>query len=311
MFEHLIVQPIFNLLVFITAIIPGHNFGLGIIIFTILVRITMWPLVRKQLHHAAAMRKMQPEIKKLKKAAAGDRQKESAMLMELYKERNISPFGSLGTIIIQFIVLLGLYFGLRKMVNDPQALLSFSYEPLRHLGWLKDLATNINNFDESLFGIIDLTRPAVGPKGFYLGAFLLVLGSAYIQFKQSSQLMPKSSDGRGLKQILKDASTGKESDQAEVSAAVMRGTRWLIPIMILLFTVGLPSALSLYWFVSGIVAVIQQGRVLKQDEEEMEQLADEPNKKKKKEIIEGEVITRPISSKNKKAKVSKAKKRKR
>lgn len=309
MFDNLIVQPIFNLLVFITATIPGHNLGLAIIIFTIFIRFAMWPLVRKQLHHASAMRKMQPEIKKIKKQAAGDRQKESAMLMEMYKERNISPFGSLGTIIIQFIVLLGLYFALRKLVNDPQSLLSFTYEPLRNLTWLKDVAGNINVFDKTLFGFIDLTRPAIGNQGFYLGAFMLVLGSAYVQFKQSSQLMPKPKDGRTLKQILKDASTGKEADQQEVSAAVMRGTRFLIPAMILFFTVGLASALSLYWFVSGLVAIIQQGKVLKQDEEEMEAIADEPSAKK--DVIEGEVVTRSQGSKNKKPKSSKSTKKRR
>lgn len=308
MFDNLVVQPIFNLLVFITAIIPGHNFGLAVIVFTILVRILMWPLVKKQLHHAAAMRKMQPEIKRIKKAAAGNRQQESMMLMELYKERNISPFGSLGTLFIQFVVLLGLYFALRKMVHDPQALVSFSYEPLHSLGWVKDLMVNINIFDESLFGLIDLTRAAISPAGFYLGAFLLVVGSAAVQYIQSTQLMPKPKDGRTLKQILKDASTGKEADQSEVSAAVMRGTRFLIPGMILIFTVGLASALSLYWFVSGLVAIIQQRKILRQDEQEMEQIADGPDKK---QVIEGEVISRTTGSKNKKTKASKAKANKR
>jgi YidC/Oxa1 family membrane protein insertase len=64
MFETLIVQPIFNLLVLIYAIIPGHNFGLAIIIFTVLVRLMMWPLVKKQLNHAKALRELQPELKK-------------------------------------------------------------------------------------------------------------------------------------------------------------------------------------------------------------------------------------------------------
>lgn len=308
MFENLVVQPIFNLLVLITAIIPGHNLGVAIILFTILVRFIMWPLVKKQLHHASAMRKMQPEIKRIKKSASGDRKKESAMLMEMYKERNISPFGSLGTIIIQLIVLLGLYFGLRKLVHDPGSLISFTYEPLRQIGWLKDIASNATQFDETLFGLMDLTRAAVGSQGFYLPAFLIVVGSAVAQYKQSVQLMPKPKDGRNLKQILKDAATGKEADQTEVSAAVMRGTRFLIPAMILLFTIGLASALSLYWMVSGIVAVIQQGRVLKQDEEEMEQIADEPAKKR--DIIEGEVIERTTSSKNKKSKKSSSKTKK-
>ena len=298
MFDNLIVQPIFNLLVLITALLPGHNFGLAIIIFTIFVRMVMWPLVRKQLHHASAMRKMQPEIKRVKKEAAGDRQKESVMLMEMYKERNISPFGSLGTIIIQFVVLLGLYFALRKLVNDPQSLISFTYEPIRDLSWLKEIASGATAFDETLLGFMDLTRAAVSNMGFYLPAFLLVLGSAFVQYKQSVMLMPKPKDGRTLKQILKDASAGKEADQTEVSAAVMRGMRFLIPAMILIFTIGLASALSLYWMVSGIVAVIQQRKVLQQDEDEMEAIADEPSKK---EVIEGEVV-RTTTSKNKKSK---------
>ena len=69
MFQTIIVQPIFNLLVLIYALIPGHNFGLAIIIFTILMRLLMWPLVKKQLHHANAMRRLQPELKKIKAAA--------------------------------------------------------------------------------------------------------------------------------------------------------------------------------------------------------------------------------------------------
>lgn len=305
MFDNLIVQPIFNLLVLITGILPGHNFGLAIIIFTIIVRLVMWPLVKKQLHHANAMRRMQPEIKRIKKEAKGDRQKESVMLLELYKERNISPFGSLGTIIIQFIVLLGLYFALRKLVNEPSALLSFTYGPIQDLGWLKDIASNAVKFDETLFGVVDLTRAAISDKGFYWPAFLLVVGSALVQYKQSVQLMPKPKDGRNLRQILKEAAAGKEADQTEVSAAVMRGMRFLIPAMILIFTIGLASALSLYWMVSGMVAIVQQSRVLRQDEEEMEAIADEPSKK---EVIEGEVV-KTKSTKVKKKKSSKSNKR--
>ena|SRR3990167_4804276 len=306
MFDNLVVQPIFNLLVLITAIIPGHNFGIAIIAFTILIRLFMWPLVKKQLHHAAAMRKMQPEIKRIKKAAKGDRAKESTMLIELYKERSISPFGSLGTIIVQFVVLLGLYFALRKMVHDPQSLINFSYAPVQQLAWIKELMSGISVFDETLVGVIDLTRAAVSSQGVYVPALLLVIGSATAQYIQSSQLMPKAKDGRTLKAILKDAAAGKEADQSEVSAAVMGGMKYLIPVMILVFTAGLASALSLYWMVGGIVAIIQQRKVLNQDEEEMEQIADAPTEK---EPIEGEVV-RTGGSKNKKAKNSKAKKRK-
>ena len=74
LFEVVIVKPIFNLLVLIYGILPGHNFGLSIILFTIIVRLLMWPLVKKQLHQAKAMRALQPELKRIKKEAVGVRE---------------------------------------------------------------------------------------------------------------------------------------------------------------------------------------------------------------------------------------------
>src|SRR4051812_23177504 len=105
MFTTIIVQPIFNLLVLIYALIPGHNFGLAIIIFTIIVRLLMWPLVKKQLHHTKAIRGLQPELKKIKAATKGNRQEESRLTMELYKERQINPFSTIGIVLVQAPIL--------------------------------------------------------------------------------------------------------------------------------------------------------------------------------------------------------------
>jgi len=112
MFTTFVVQPIFNLLVLIYSLIPGHNFGLAIILFTIVIRLLMWPIVKKQLRQTKITRQLQPELKRIKKEAAGDKQKESKMMMELYKERGVNPFGTLPVLIIQMIVLIGLYSGL-------------------------------------------------------------------------------------------------------------------------------------------------------------------------------------------------------
>lgn len=287
MFTDFIVQPIFNLLVLIYALIPGHNFGLAIILFTILVRLLMWPLVKKQLYHAKAMRELQPELKRIKKAAKGDRQKESLMVMELYKERQVNPFSSLGIIILQIPILLGLYSGLTRLINNPQTLIDFTYPFIRDLSWMKELASDITKFDSSLLGVVDLIRPALNDKGVYWPAMLIVIGSAVSQYYQSKQLMPNDKDGRSLRNILRDAKNGKTADQSEVSASVGRSTRYFIPALIFIFTVNLASALSLYWLVSGLTAFIQQSKVLKRDETELEAIADTPDNKT---IIEGEVI---------------------
>ena len=298
LWNDLIVQPIFNLLVLIYGLLPGHNFGLAIIIFTILIRLFMWPLVKKQLHQVKVMRKLQPDLKRIKKEAGGDKRKESMLMMELYKERGINPFGTIGVLILQVPILIGLYIGLQKVVKDPMAINSFAYPLLQHLPWIEYISHHIKEFDTTLFGIIDLKRSALGPAGAYWPAMLIVVSSAVVQFFQSKQLTPDSKDSRSLRNILSEAKEGKQADQSEVNAAVGRSTRYLLPFMIFLFTVNIASALALYWLVSGLTALVQQSIVLREDTEEMEASAEA---KGGKQIIEGEVIEtkKPKSSKRK------------
>ncbi len=312
MFTSLIVKPIFNLFVLIYALIPGHNFGLALIIFTIIIRLLLWPLVKKQLHQAKAMKKIQPEIKKVKKEAKGNRAKESQMLMELYKERGINPFATIPTLLLQLLVLIGLYSGLRKVIADPHAIYTFAYPALQHLPWMKELAHNIHNFDNTLFGIVDLSKAALSKAGgIYWPAMFIVLASAVAQYYQSKQLLPGSADSKGLREILRSAGEGKKADQSEVNAAVGRSTRFFLPVMIFLFTVNLACALSLYWLTGGIVAYIQQSIVLREDEEEMEAIADKPDfKKDVSKIPEAEIVKSSKTKKSPKKKNAKKRRRK-
>jgi YidC/Oxa1 family membrane protein insertase len=310
MFDTLIVQPLFNLLTFIYAILPGHNFGLSIIIFTIVIRLLMWPLVKKQLHQVKLMRKVQPELKRIKKAAAGDKRKETMLMMELYKERGISPFGQIGVLLLQIPIMLGLYLGLQKVLKDPNELISFAYPFLQDLSWLKELAGNIHLFDETLFGVIDLGRSALSADGIYWPALAIVTGSAVMQYFQSKQLSPSDKDARGLRAILRDAKEGKQADQSEMNAALARNMRFLLPALIFVFTIQLAAALSLYWFVSGLVAYIQQAIVLREDTTEMDALADSPAKEREKKAVEAEIVDKPKPTKSGKKAPTRKKRRK-
>ena len=317
MFTTIIIRPIFNLLSFIYAIIPGHNFGLAIIIFTIIIRLLMWPLVKKQLHQAKAMRELQPEIKKIKQATKGNKQKESMMMMELYRERGVSPFGSIGTLIIQFVILIGLYSGLRRVVFDPKAIVTFSYPFVQHLSWMQQVAANSHLFHSTLFGLVNLTRSALNKtSGVYWPAMIIVLGSAITQYFQSKQLLPTDKNSRSLRNILKDAGTGRQADQSEVNAAVGRGTRYFLPVIVFLFTVNYPSALSLYWLVGGLAAFAQQAIVLRKDVTEMESSKSPKVSKNVETIAEAEIVEDPKDrtkspSKSKQRRISKSNKKRR
>lgn len=306
MFNDLIVQPIFNLLVLIYALLPGHNFGLSIILFTVLVRLLMWPLVKKQLHQAKAMRELQPELKKIKLAAKGDRQKESTLMMELYKEKEINPFSSIGLLIVQIPIFLGLYSGLQKIVADPNTITTFSYSWVNNLSWIKTLGSDISKFDSTLFGVVDLTKAALDKAGaIYWPAMVIVAASAIIQYFQAKQLMPDTKDKRSLRSILKEAGNGKQADQSEIQASMGRMTQYLLPGFIFIVTVNIASALSLYWLTSGLVAYLQQARVLGQDSLEMTTATDI----KSNTTIEAEVL--PPKPKKTTSKKAKAKKRRR
>jgi len=308
MFQQFVVQPIFNLLVFIYSIIPGHNFGIALIVFTVVVRLCMWPLVKKQLHQTKITRALQPELKRIKKEAAGDRQKESVKMMELYKEKGVNPFGTIPILIVQMIVLIGLYTGLNKVIRDPHQIYNFAYGFMQNTAWLQHLATDIKAFDNTLFGLVDLARPAIGAKGFYLPAFLLVVASAGMQLITSKQIMPTGKDAPKFRDILRGASDGKQADAADVNAAVGRFTVYMIPAMVFFFTINLAAALSLYWLVGSIVAFFQQRAVLGQDETEMEALADAPSGKIGRDvsnIAEAEIVSSPQNQNTQTAKKKK------
>ncbi len=299
MFTTIIVQPIFNLLVLIYALLPGHNFGLSLIFFTILIRILLWPLIKKQLHHTKIMRQIQPELKRIKAATKGNRQQESIMMMELYRERGINPFASFGLVLVQLPILIALYSGINKIVHDPRALVDFSYPFIRDLPWMKTLAEDIGRFDNSLFGLVDLGRSALGQGGAYWPAMVIVVVGTLVQFYQSKQLLPDTKKSRKLRDILRDAGAGKQADQTEVNAAVGRSTLYLIPAMIFIFTVNIASALSLYFLVSGLTALVQQSRVLGKDEDEMEIMATETSKTERK-VVPSKIKTVKKVSRNKK-----------
>jgi YidC/Oxa1 family membrane protein insertase len=268
MFTTIIIQPIFNLLVLIYALLPGHNFGMAIIIFTIIVRMLMWPLVKKQLHNAKAMRALAPELKKIKAASKGDKKKESALTMELYKERGINPFSSIFILLVQLPIIIGLYSGITKIVKDETQLVTFSYSFIHNLGWMQTITADISKFDDSLFGVINLTRSALGPTGIYWPAMILVASSALMQFLQTRQLMPHDKEARGLRRILADAGKGKAAEQQEVNAAVGRFSLYIIPLFVFMFGLHFAAALPLYWLVSSTVAYIQQAIILREDTEE-------------------------------------------
>ena len=282
LFKTFVEQPVFNLLETIYALIPGHDLGLSIIIFTIIIRMALWPLVKRQLHQAKAMRKLQPKLKEVKKAANGDRQKEARLQMELYKEHGVKPFATIGTLIIQLPIFIALYQSVNKLINDSSILFTFSYDWVKELPYIEELAADISKFDHTLFGFVDLSAKAISGSGLYVPALIIAILAAVMQYYQSKLMMPDSKDSKKLSEIMRDAASGKQADQSEIGASVGRTMMYFLPFITFIFAVSVPSALALYLLTSSAVGYLQQAYVLNQDKEEMHELAVEAEQKEQK-----------------------------
>ena len=277
-FELIVVQPIFNLLLGLYSIIPGHDFGVAIILFTILVRALLYPLTRSMLHQSRAMRKLQPELAAIKKRNKGNKQLESMQMMELYKKHNVNPFRSIGILIIQLPIFIALYQVINIFTRSRDQIGKFTYDFLEQFGPIKDLIANPHNFNEKLFGFVDLTKPAFHNGGVEIFLVLLALLAAYTQYVMSKQTAPQQKSKRRIRDIMAEAADGKQADQSEMNAIIMTRMSKILPIFMFFVMISVPGALALYYAVSNLVAVAQQAYLLKQDEEELEEIADEPVK---------------------------------
>ena len=278
-FEVLIVQPLFNLLMLLYAVIPGADFGVSIILFTILLRFALYPLVKRQLHQTKIMRKLQPELDLIKKRTKGNRQLQGIQMMELYKRHGVSPFRSIGIVAIQIPIFIALYLVIRIFTLHRDQLAQYTYDFLQGIGPIKHLIEHPDAFNEKLFGFVDLTHQAIAADGINIFLIALAIVAAIGQYFQSKQTMPQATDKRRLRDILSDAANGKEADQTEINNAIMGKMIFVLPFFMLFIMLSLPGAISLYYATNTIVAVIQQGRVLREDEEELEEMADHPGKK--------------------------------
>ena len=242
MFNTFLVYPIFNLLAFIYSIIPGHDFGIAIILLTVIVRTALYPLVRKQLHSQRAMQELQPEIARIKAKAAGDRTLEGQMIMELYKEREINPLGSLIPVLVQLPLLLALFAVLRDIVK-PGEFATVIYPAIKNFPALHDIIAKGSKFvfEPQFLGLLDLHKASP----------ILAALAGLAQFFQTKQLMPKNAP--------KDAAS-----QATASLT------YIFPFVTFFVGLTLPGALALYWTSASLVLIYQQWVLLRGDVKELE-----------------------------------------
>lgn len=278
-FDLLFTQPVFNLLVFLYGIIPGQDLGIAIILFTVIIRLALWPLVKKQLHQGKVMRDLQPQLAEIRKKTKGNQQLQAQMTMELYKEKGVNPFSSIGLLLVQIPFFIALYSAVQIITTSRGEVPEFTYSFLEGIPAITEIIKRPEQFDATFLGFIDLTQSAFSSVGLAALVLVAVAGAtAALQFFQTKQLMPVPKDKKRLRDLLKEQAAGKQVDQADVMAAATRRTMYIIPVVILVASLVISGALALYIFASVATGYLQQQAVLGKDEEEMEDIAAAPVK---------------------------------
>jgi YidC/Oxa1 family membrane protein insertase len=221
----ILLEPMLNFLVLMSKYFLG-SFGIAVIVLTIVIRLLMFPLTMRQLQSSKAMQAIGPKMKELQKKYAKDQQKLNQEVMKLYKEEGINPLGCALPMLIQFPIWLALYQSvIQALAYTPENLLGLSKQ-LYSSAVIRD-ALPLNHH----FLWLDLTKGDI---------FMAILTVASMW-------------------ALQKMSTQATADPQQQS--MNRIMLWVMPLMFGLFSLTLPSGLSLYWVVSNIISMILQYRV--------------------------------------------------
>lgn len=313
----IVVRPIVNILFVIFNLV--HDFGLAIIIFTVLVKLCMWPLTKKQLNQTRLLRKLQPELTQIKKNCKGNKQLESLQTMDLYKRYNVKPFASILTLIIQLPIFIAIFSAIRviatplpqdNLMNRAYDIVAYEGSEIRTLEekqevYLADLTNTEKPAEEKaeydfypqLFGVIKLDVKAsdvLAGRFSWSALFILVcaVSASVVQYFATKQQMPsgKSEKKKKFRDLLKQAKEGKEIDDSDISSMTTSQMSMMMPLMMFFIMFNLNGALAFYYFLSNIITMVQQKVILSRVNKEIDDMTDKVVLKELRNIQEAKVV---------------------
>jgi YidC/Oxa1 family membrane protein insertase len=220
LWQEALYLPILNTLFFIIATVPGHNLGWAILLLTVLIKLILLVPNQKALKSQKALQVIQPQLEALKVQYKDSPQKLAEETMKIWKDHKVNPMGSCLPMLIQFPILIALFYVVKGGLSvDPQLL----YGSLK--GFDPKMVSTI------FFGL-DLTK---------VNAIFLPIIIGLLQFAQIR------------------LSFAKAKPAAQSQAALMnKMMQYVLPVMIGVFSAGLPAAVGFYWGVSTLFAIGQQ-----------------------------------------------------
>jgi YidC/Oxa1 family membrane protein insertase len=216
-----LTQPMFKLMEWAKGLVG--NFGLAILVVTVLMKLLLFPLANKSYASMSKMKKLQPEMERIKTEFPDDRMKQQQAIMEMYKKEKVSPVSGCLPVLIQIPIFFAVYKVILTTIE------------LRHApfyGWIQDLAAPDPTSLFNLFGLIPWDPPQI----LMLGIWPILMGiTMWVQMR----LNPAPPD--------------------PVQAAMFN---WM-PLLFTFMLSSMPAGLVIYWTWSNLLSILQQSYIMK------------------------------------------------
>lgn len=226
-FTEFLYRPLFNGLIFLYNNFSFHDFGVAIILLTILIRLALYPLNQKAIKSQKAMSDLGPQIKQLQEKYAKDKVKQSQELMELYKKSGISPASGCLPLLLQLPILFALY-----------RVFWTGLDPSR-LNALYPFIARPEQISPLFLGLIDLA----------VSNYPMAILAGVLTFFQSKMMAPKTVPG----------------NQADFAALLNKQMVYFMPLITVFIAWKLPAGLVLYWIVITLFGIVQQYLIIRKN----------------------------------------------
>ncbi|OIP81030.1 hypothetical protein AUK45_02280 [Candidatus Peregrinibacteria bacterium CG2_30_44_17] len=230
-------SPIYNALIFLISVLPNHSLALAIILVTLIIRTILLIPSQHAIRSQRKMQDIQPKLEEVKRKYAGNQEKIAMETMKIWQENKVNPLGSCLPLLIQFPILIALFYAIKEGLNPDKVALLYEFQ--------KDFS--MTSIDTGLFGIFDLTK---------IDIYFFPIAVGILQFIQMRLALAKKSTKKIAEK--KPAKKNVKQDLSSDMEQANKMMQYFMPLMIAFFTASIPSGVGLYWGTSTLYGIIQQ-----------------------------------------------------
>lgn len=221
-YQTVIYQPIFNLLVWFYNIMPGHDLGLAIILFTLFFKIILSPFFIQSIKAQRKMQAIQPKLEDLKEKYKESKEKLGVAMMELYRQEKVSPFSSCLPLLVQMPILIAIFQTFRQGLANGS--LNLIYPFINNPGSINPIS----------LGFIDLSQKSI----------VIAILAGLAQFWQSKLMLKKKKN--------------QPAPKSALAASMNQQMLYFMPAFTAIIGFSLPAGLTFYWLLTTVLSAVQQ-----------------------------------------------------